>query len=173
MGKPHSPRPVKLIMGMISAHGELFEQACQQLVGRWGPVDISSSVFAFDLTDYYNAEMGTGLLRKFVSFQSLVDPQCLAACKLFTNQLETSFAQRGQRRVNLDPGYLNECQLVLASTKNYAHRIYLGEGIYAELTLQYKRKGGWQDLPWTYPDYRLAITKDFLAQVRQQYKQQL
>ncbi len=160
-------------MGMISARQELFEQTCRQLASHWGEADLSSPVSPFTHTDYYQQEMGGGLLRRFVSFKTLIDPQSLGACKLLSNKVEEFFAEEGRRRINLDPGYLNEHQLVLASSKNFAHRIYLTKGIYADLTLQYKRGCGWQDLPWTYPDYRLATTKEFFSQVRRQYRRQL
>ncbi len=174
MGQPHPSQPVKLIVGMISAQEVLFGQACRQLASHWGDIDLVSPVFPFYHTDYYQPEMGSNLLRRFVSFQKLISPDNLAACKLLSNQIEADFAdEQGKRRINLDPGYLNFHQLVLASAKNFSHRIYLKEGIYAELTLQYKKGCGWQDLPWTYPDYRLAATKEFLSQVRKQYKQQL
>ncbi len=173
MAHPHPPQAVKLVMGMISARQELFEQACHRLASCWGEVDMISPVFPFDQTNSYQPEMGDGLLRRFVSFENLIDAQNLAACKLLSNEVEEFFAEEGKRRINLDPGYLNEHQLVLASSKNFAHRIYLAKGIYADLTLQYRRGCGWQDLPWSYPDYRLAASKEFFSQVRREYRRQL
>ncbi len=173
MGQPRSPEPVKIILGMFSVHRELFEQVCRELVPHWGEVDITSELFPFEHTDYYQQEMGKHLLRRFVSFKPLIDSTCLPDYKHFSNLIEKRFAKRNKRRINLDPGYLNFYQLVLASTKNFAHRIYIGKGIFAELTLQYKKGTGWKDLPWTYPDYRDTATKDFFIQVRRRYQRQL
>lgn len=168
MATPSEPPAVKLICGMISAQKELFDQAADAMSDSFGRVDIVSEVTDFDLTDYYCDQMGRGLYRKFVSFAGLVDPGSLGRIKLRTNEIEADFTRRYNyvpRPVNLDPGYLDESKLVLASTKNYSHRIYLGQGIYAEVTLLYRRKR-WEALEWTYPDYASGRYDAFLTAAR-------
>jgi len=110
--------------------------------------------------------------RRFVTFTELIDPGELVELKLHTNALEQELAVEGKRRVNLDPGYVSLAKLVLATTKNQWHRIYLAQGIYAEVTLSYQH-GAWQPQPWTYPDYASPGYLDLLAGVRRRYKTQL
>jgi len=93
--------------------------------------------------------------------------------KLRTNELERKYSEGGRRKINLDPGYITESNLVLASTKAYNHRIYLKEGIYAEVTLIYRKKTGYEPLPWTYPDYRTRLALDFFGEVRRLYREEL
>jgi hypothetical protein len=134
-------------------------------------------VWAFDSTDYYELEMGEGLRRQFVSFEKLIDPGELAQQKLLSNELERGICYEcglppDQRRVNLDPGYLSLSKLVLATTKDYSHRLYLRDGIYAESTLHYE-DGRWMGWPWTYPDYAGGQYHEFFGQVRELYKAKL
>lgn len=125
-----------------------------------------SELLQFDFTDYYQNEMGTGLVRSWVGFEKPVMPDRLAQIKLTTNEMEQRFLdEHGNRRLNLDPGILSLHNLVLASTKDYAHRICLADGIYAELTLIY-RSGGYRALEWTYPDYQTETCGRFLAESR-------
>ena len=114
---------------------------------------MESETLPFEFTAYYTPEMGPNLLRKFVAFKKLISPERLAAAKIFTNRLEKTYTQKGKRRINLDPGILTLAKVILASTKDFSHRIYLNSGVYAEVTLLF-RKGRFEALPWTYPDYR-------------------
>jgi hypothetical protein len=153
MGKIREPVPMKLICGLLGRETG-FEKARQSLVAEFGSIDYESPFVSFDQTDYYAREMGADLSRAWVSFERLVHPGELSEVKLITNRLEMEFSgPEGHRTVNLDPGLLDESKLILASTKNYSHRIYLAQGIYAEVTLVY-RQGAFRDLAWTYPDYR-------------------
>ena len=156
MGKVKEPLPVKLVVGMISGEEGLFEQAEKKLTQEFGLVDFTSSPLPFNCTDYYKKKMQINLKRKFISFASLIDPAKIVEIKLFTNQLEENFLypHSKQRRLNLDPGYITLAKLVLATSKNFQHRIYLRKGIYAEITLRYKRGKGFTCWEWTYPDYR-------------------
>lgn len=155
---------------------EWVERAKIALKAAYGEIDAESEVYPFDYTDYYREEMGYGLQKLFISFKSLIPMDSLPQVKLFTNRLEEELGcregDRLYRRVNIDPGYLTGAKLVLASTKDYAHRIYLGQGIFAEVTLHY-RKGGFEHLDWTYPDYRTELAKRFFKRVRERYLQQL
>lgn len=172
MGKISSPAPVKLIMGVLARNQEILEKSKSDCSRILGPVDLSSEVIPFEFTTYYEEEMGAGLLRQWVSFEPLVDPAELPAIKHRTSNLEVGCAVEGKRTVNLDPGYLTESRVVLASTKDFAHRLYLGKGIYGELTLTYAR-GIFLPLEWTYPDYRILTATDFFQKVRARYREQL
>jgi len=155
---------------MLSAHAEIFGQAEERLARDFGPVDLKSEFLPFDFTNYYQPQMGGPLKRYFISFKNPIDPGELAAIKLHTNEVEAEFAALEkwpvERPVNLDPGYITPSKLVLATAKGYSHRVYLSDGIYGEVTLMW-RKGAFQDLPWTYPDYRTAAYKDFFTRVRE------
>ena len=172
MARPHPPAPVKLFVGLLSGDPDLFRRA-RQLLGRaFGAVDCESDHWPFDQTDYYAQEMGAGLQRCFLGFSPLISPDRLAEIKRTTNALEEQIAADCllpdiPRPVNIDPGYLDLTKLVLATTKDRGHRIYLGAGIYAEVTLQYAHNV-WQTLPWTYPDYTRPEYHAFFTQLRAQ-----
>ncbi len=173
VGIAREPRLVKPIIGLISSHLHLFSTVQGELEGLFGPVDAESSPFPFSSTDYYLSELGPNLKRKFLSFKSLIHPGRLAEIKVLTNQLERRFLrQEGKRRINIDPGYLESGKFVLATTKNQQHRIYLGEGIYGEVTLRFRR-GRFEPWEWTYPDYRSGSYFDFLSRARRLYLEQL
>jgi hypothetical protein len=139
---------------------------------QFGAIDVRSVPFPFTQTTYYEREMGAGLRRVYITFDALIASAELIVMKHTTNRLEAEWATAsGNRRVNLDPGYLDLAKVVLASTKDHAHRLYLGAGIYAEITLRYSRKQ-FQAWDWTYPDYRLPATRAFFERVREQYKLQ-
>jgi len=169
MARATEPAPVKLICGMVSSDTRWFAEAVERLGDRFGEADLVSDVVDFDFTHYYDAEMGSPLYRQFASFADEVAPDVLVDAKLATNAIEGDFAARSAGRpvrpINLDPGYVEPSKLVLASMKNFSHRIYLGRGVYAEVTLLYQ-KGRWTPLPWTFPDYASPRYHDFLDQVR-------
>ena len=173
MGEVKEPKPVKLFLGLLIAKLPLLPQIYEALEKELGPIELSSELIDFTYTNYYEPEMGAGLKRQFLSFRKLIAPDRLPEIKLFTNELERNFAEEGRRRVNLDPGYLTGANLVLATTKNFSHRLYLGKGIYGEVTLIFKG-GKFEPLPWTYPDYRSnlelfhEIRKKYLAQLREE-----
>ena len=173
MAQPHPPQPVKLIVGMLSRGKSLFTLAEREMQSLWGPLDVHSDTMPFTHTTYYEKEMGAPLLRKFVSFARLIEPGDLAPIKHQTNALEEQLAHTPEGRsfevtrpINLDPGYLDPGKLVLATTKNYSHRIYIGQNMYAEATLHY-HKDAWRAWPYTYPDYASGDYHDFLNQARQ------
>ena len=172
MGKSKEPLPVKLIASIFTVSGELLEEAKVRLSQEFGPIDYESELLPFDHTTYYAAEFGENLKRKFVSFAELVHPGKLAEIKLLTNALEMEWAFGGKRRINIDPGYVSHSKLVLATTKNHAHRIYLGQGIYAEVTLHF-RDGTFRAWPWTYPDYASPPLIAIFNHIRGLYVKQL
>jgi hypothetical protein len=170
MGVPHSPTPVLLIVAASSRYDDALVWGRHQAEREFGPNAAVSDAFDFTETNYYAAEMGEGLKKQFWAFANPIDPGRLAAIKLATNLWEAEYAGARQhpepRPLNLDPGYVTLAKLVLASTKDHAHRVYLADGIYAEVTLSY-RGGSWQPFEWTYPDYRRADFQAFFAQCRE------
>ncbi|MFH0800986.1 MAG: DUF4416 family protein [bacterium] len=173
MGKIFKQTPVKLVLGMLSTGEDIFRRAEKLFSEEFGPLDFESPIITFVWTDYYREEMGESLLRKFVSFGRLVEPERLPSIKIFSNSIESRLGcQDGRRKINLDPGYITEAKLVLASTKDHQHRIYLGDGIFAEVTLRFVR-GKYQPWEWTYPDYRSEEYAPIFLQIRNIYRQQL
>ncbi len=171
MATPKPPEPVTLIIGMLSSDLELLAAAEAKLASLYGRVDLRSPTIDFNFTDYYEPEMGPHLKRRLISFADRINPGELAAIKVRTNELEQEFAQAERpvpRPVNLDPGYICGSKLVLASAKDRAQRIYLGQGIYAEITLDY-RKGRFVPVETTYPDYRSREYIEFFAEVRRRH----
>lgn len=166
-------KKVKLLMSLIYSDDSAFFSAVSDLTERYGIIDFASKEMPFTYTDYYEKEMGPGLRRRFLTFSKLIFPDEIVACKLFTMEIEKKYIkQDGGRRVNIDPGILSLERVVLASRKNFVHRIYLGNGIYADLTLIFK-KGTFRALEWTYPDYRSEEIINMLNRIRELYKFQI
>jgi hypothetical protein len=171
--KPFSP--VKLICGVIFSSQNALVLTEERLTHLYGPIDFSSTSFAFDLTDYYEKQMGKNLRRKFLSFERLIDPENLSEIKLGTNRLEKEIQlslKTSLRAVNIDPGYLTSSALIMATAKNFAHRVPLKKGIYAHLELLLTRKEA-RSLDWTYPDFKRAEYQDFFLRIRRIYLSQL
>ncbi|MDR2427604.1 MAG: DUF4416 family protein [Endomicrobium sp.] len=159
------PKQVKLFCGIISADEEIKLKSFDFLKKKLGEIDLTSKVVPFDFSSYYNTEMGNNLKRFWISFEKLVLSSELASIKVFTNSIEDSFALDNKRRINIDPGYITPANVILATTKDYSHRIYLEKGIYGEVTTIYQ-KNGYIKLPWSYPDYLSQIAVDFLLKAR-------
>lgn len=171
MAIAQEPQKVKLTIGFIA--GKEFLDAAVRLVKRkFGGMDFQSDVLEFEHTDYYFEEMGRPLYRQFISFRKLIFPSELWKIKKWTNKLEMKFKKDGRRQVNIDPGYLNFSRLVLASAKDFSHRIYLNKGIFAEITLLF-RDGEYRTLPWTFPDYSTETYRDIFKQIRMIYAGQI
>jgi len=171
MSRPKEPEDVKLIISIFSPYKELIEKVLEEeLRNRFGDWDWISPELFFDKSRYYEKEMGWPLYRRFVSFKKLIRPDSLVFIKLYTNEIEERYSEQGKRKINIDPGYISLERLVLATGKNYAHRIYLSHGIYADLTLIYRGKS-FVPLEWTYPDYKEMIP--LFNEVREIYKKQL
>ncbi len=165
--------PVKAIIGVLTAEPAILPTVYKRLTDQFGALDYTSELLPFTSTDYYEIEMGPGIQRQFISFKNLIDAGTLAGKKLWTNQVEQEFAEgnTSRRRVNLDVGYICMAKLVLASTKDHAHRIYLKDGIYAEITLRYYRKT-FHPWEWTYPDYRSPTYITIFNHIRTIYREQ-
>ena len=170
------PKPVKLISGILACDDRCLAMARNGLESAIGAIDLVSDIWPFEQTTYYADEIGPRILRQFVSFAQLIDPGELADIKHRTNALEQGLAKSlalpVPRPVNLDPGIIEPSKLVLATTKNYSHRIYIGKQMYAEVTLVYD-KGDWRPLPYTYPDYRSPQYFEFFSKVRGRLLEQL
>jgi hypothetical protein len=172
MSHPHEPDPVKLIASLFSPDKEFIERATGELSGAFGPVDWTSPELLFDRTKYYAKEMGWPLHRRFISFNTLVPADHLVEIKLKTNEIEKQYLHDEKRKVNIDPGYISAERLVLATGKNYVHRIYLSKGVFADLTLIFHR-GSFSELKWTYPDYRDPEIIGYFNEVRRKYISEL
>ena len=172
MSEPKIPDPVKLISSIFSGDNVLVGEAIRRLSRKFGTIDFVSEYMSFEYTGYYAKEMGDSLVRRFISFEDLVDPASLPDIKLYTNGIEKELSKGEKREVNIDPGYLCEAHLVLATGKKYTHRPYLRDGIYADLTLIY-REGAFRPLEWTYPDYAGSEIINALVPIRRQYLMKL
>ena len=172
MGRITKPKKVKLICGLIYAPAINLARVFKILTQTFSPLDFESEAIPFNFTNYYQKEMGKNLRRKFVTFRDLIEPDKLKRAKSLTNQIEAKFLSRGGRTINLDPGYVDTARLVLATTKDYSHRIYLGGGIFAEVTLDY-RNGAFMPREWTYPDYETGEYIKIFNQIREIYAQQI
>ena len=169
MGSVRPPAKVKLIVGLLAGDEAVFAAARAALERYYGSVDFESGIFDFIHTDYYRDEMGEGLKRMFLGFKKLLDPAVAYKVKPRTNRIEAAFSKNGKRAVNIDPGYLNLSRVVLFSTKDYSHRIYIRDGIFAECTLCYRDKD-FNPWPWTYPDYKTRPYRDAFVSLRDIYK---
>lgn len=174
MGQIEQPKPVLLIAAVTSRNADAFDWTVDRTESHWGPVALKSPIFDFTETGFYTESMGTNLKKQFFAFENLFDSGQIAQTKHVSNELEASYASQSdhpeQRPVNIDPGYITEAKLVLVTTKDRDHRIYLEQGIYAEVTLFYRSKQ-WQGSRWTYPDYQREDFQEFFTQCRLHLRQ--
>ena len=172
MSAPKEADDVKLVVSLFSPEEKILEEVTLKLRRMFGPSDWMSPPLFFDRTRYYEKEMGWPLHRRFLSFTDLIRPEAIVDIKLQTNKLEKGYLQEGKRRVNIDPGYVALERLVLATGKNYRHRMYLSKGIYADLTLVFHQRS-FQTLAWTYRDYADSVVIGHFNSIRENYKNQL
>lgn len=172
MGRIKKHALVKLIVGFIFNSHDHFIVAKDILEKKFGKIDFESQVLPFVHTDYYKKEFGEDLKRKFVSFRQLVTAESLPKIKIFTNRIEHKLSKENKRQVNIDPGYIDLSKLILVTTKDYKHRIYLNNGIFAEVTIFYKN-GTFIAWDWTYPDYKTDEYITIFNRIRQIYAQQI
>lgn len=173
--RPREADRVKLFASVFTNEPELFTEVIKRLAAQFGPLDMLSEPFDFTDTDYYAQEFGTSIKRRICSFETLIEQDAIAAIKIFTNGAEDLFLMpdgTGKRRVNIDPGYVALPRVVLASCKEFSHRVYVGSGVYADLTLRYVGNG-YQTLPWTYPDYKGPRILSLITQMRNRYALQI
>ncbi|MDR0306744.1 MAG: DUF4416 family protein [Chitinispirillales bacterium] len=165
MGIIQKPLETKLFAAVMYAQPFDLQSCLRQLVSSYGEIERFYGPLFFSWSDYYEGEMGCNLLKYYAVFKEPFDRSRLAAVKNHTNELEKIFSQDGKRVVNIDPGYLAKDKLVLASTKDFYHRLYLGDGIFGEVTLHF-RKGIFRYFSWTYPDYQEPTFLEFLKTAR-------
>ena len=170
MGAVYEFEKEKLIVGVIYHDKETLDAAMKILTDEFGEIDLVSEEFSFskEFSTYYDEEIGGEGLRRIYSFKETIDPSRQAEIKIRTNEIEAQFSKDGNRKINLDPGFINHGRLLLATTKATGFRIPLKDGIYTELTLFWAR-GGWQKLPWTYRDYQSERVQKFITEVRRTY----
>ena len=168
MAEVAAVRQVQLLAGVLIGDKELLGDVERALEDRFSPIDARSQACPFDLTGYYEEEMGRGLARVLYSFRDLVRPEAIVEIKLATNAVEKYFAYSGRRRVNIDPGYMDFHKIVLASAKFLGQKIHIANGIYADPTLYYDK--GWKAYPWCFPDFKDGRYNEFLCRVRSAYK---
>src|ERR1043166_6856023 len=170
MKKFDIPPPAKLVCGLLYKEERWLNQAISDLRTEFGSSDFVSNVLPFHYTDYYFEEMGRPLFRVFISFEKLINPENLSVIKIFTNSLEEKYAGGADapRVINVDPGYLTAASFILATSKNYAHRIYLGKGVFAQQEFLFQRNRT-TTLDWTYPDYRSLEYQEIFRKIRNLY----
>ena len=170
MGAVLDFEPEKLIMGVIYNDKDVLEKAIKMLNEAFGEFDGMCEEFSFseEFSNYYDEELGGEGRRRIYSFKKLVDPSLQAEIKEKTNEFERLLSVDGNRKINLDPGFINHGRLMLATTKPQGFRIPLKNGIYTELTLFYAR-GGWHKFPWSYRDYQSERVQKFITEVRKNY----
>ncbi|MCD6516931.1 MAG: DUF4416 family protein [Candidatus Aminicenantes bacterium] len=176
MAEPKSFKKRKLIIGIMAGEPEVFSMAQEELGNLFGSIDMESNFFPFTYTDYYSKQMGgASLMRKFISFDTLVDPETLSEIKITTNRIEEKIRidlQSPHRIVNIDPGVINDSSLIMATVKDFAHRIPLQKGIYGHLELLFG-KNEVRILDWTYPDFRKETYHSFFLDARKKYLDQI
>lgn len=169
MGEISKPQPVMLIAAITSRYESAIDWSIEKAVGQWGAVSLQSPLFDFNETGFYEKTMGADLKKRLVAFERLIDPEQVATAKVTSNLWEHEFKEQSgaaeDRPVNIDPGYITQAKLVLATTKNRDHRIYLQHGIFAEITLHFQ-SGKWQKSRWTYADYQRDDFQQFFTQCR-------
>jgi hypothetical protein len=170
--KPIQPNPVKLFLGILYSDEEPLERAKELLREKYGRIDYESDPLEFTVTDYYVPEMGSPIHRTFISHEPLIQPNDIARIKLETNTIEDTLAPDRMRKVNLDPGYMDPCKVILASAKYNGPKVYLDHGIYADPTLFYE-KGSFHPYPWSFPDFKTGQYNHAFLRIRELYKAQL
>ncbi len=165
MGKPEHSEPVLLFAGILYNDENCLNAAKKTLIENYGNCILETPSFHWNYSEYYNKEFGSNIMRTFMFFEKLISPEQIIEIKLKTNQIEESFSGNNKRKINIDPGYLTLANVVLATTKNYSHRIYLGKGIYGEVTLIYKNNT-YSPYIFTYQDYQEPKTVEMFLEAR-------
>ncbi len=161
--------PVQPVLAVLFRDSTLLEPVRDKVDSHWGPMEYQSDPIPFNVTDYYRDEFGEDLKRSIWSFEEQMDASHLVRRKKEAESVEQRFARNGDRRVNLDPGYIDPAKLVLASGKENGQKIYLDKGVFADIILFYE-KGEWKPMPWTFPDFRDGRYDEALTRIRTQWK---
>lgn len=172
MSKLEKPCPARFFTGLIFRENAKIMDCIHYLKTEFGELIFESESFDFNSTKYYQPEMGEYLKRKFIFFGYLIERNEIIERKIIANKIEDKFSTDGQRSINIDPGYIAPEHLILATGKGYSHRAYLGEGVYAELTLAFE-KNRIRTFDWTYPDYKVKNIQDMFSEQRKNYLTEL
>lgn len=176
LGEITKHNPVLLVAAVTSRYEHALDWTAQQTTAQWGELVFESPVFDFTETSFYTKSMGTSLKKQFLAFETLIDPGSIAPTKIQSNQWEQTYADQNDhpedRPLNIDPGYISEAKLVLVTTKDRDHRLYLEKGIFAEVTL-YFHSGQWRSSRWTYPDYQREDFQAFFTKCRNHLRGQI
>jgi hypothetical protein len=172
LARPQGADPVKLFVAALWTDAAVLQNAISELSARWGDIDFTGADRSFDMTDYYEPEMGRRLNRRLISFTALAPPDCICEAKYFCNDVEDRLAGEKGRLINLDVGYLDHNKIVLASFKGAGQKIYLKDGVWADLVARY-REGLYRPFEWTFPDFRDGRYDHELVAIRQIYMRQL
>ncbi len=172
MGRELPHNKVKLVIPVLYSDEIILSMANERLKALFGETDYESAVLPFTYTEYYREEMGSPIKRIFYSFKNLIKIPDLVPIKKTTNGVEIMLEREGKRKINLDPGYMELGKFVLATTKDQQHRLYMGEGIYEEITLFFRGRE-WKHWEWTYPDYRSTEYREILLKIRSLYRNQI
>jgi hypothetical protein len=172
VAKPQAADPVKLFVAVLWTEPDSLQSAMKSLRSKWGETDFEGSDYPFDMTDYYESEMGGKLKRRLTSFRDLVPPDCLSSAKHICNDIEDRLSGEKGRYVNLDIGYLDHNKIVLASFKGAGQKIYLADGVWADMVARYRGRR-YCPFEWTFPDFRDGRYDHELVQIRQIYLNQL
>jgi len=172
MARPYNVEPVKLFVAVLYAREDALRTAYGLMESAWGGMDFIGADHPFNLTDYYEPEMGKNLLRRLISFRELFPPERLGEAKHIANDIEDKSAGENGRLVNLDVGYMDLNKVVLASFKGAGQKIYLGGGVWADMTARY-RGGRYQPFEWTFPDFRDGRYDTELKTIREIYRAEL
>lgn len=156
----------KLIMALMYKDKGILDKVKKELVNMFGSIEDESAEYRFNFTDYYKKEMGSLLLKRFISFKRLIKREKLAEIRLKTAEIERRFAKKGKRKINIDPGYVTKNAVFMASVKERAHKVYIGKGVFVDMNLILKRKGAFF-FHWTFPDYKIASNQEFFHRVRE------
>ena len=168
MGALLEQKSVKMVVSIIYREDSFLYEAETTLVEKYGEIEDLKEIFYFDFTDYYEKEFGKDLKRKLICFKKPIGPEFLSKIKHYTNEVEKKLKNNNNRTVNIDPGYITEAKLVLFTTKDYSHRVYIGDNIFAEVTLHFQNNS-FRAWPWTYPDYSSNALVDYFNKVRSLY----
>ncbi|MBI4140992.1 DUF4416 family protein [Candidatus Woesearchaeota archaeon] len=168
MAREQPAPPAKLVMGIMYADDHIFARTTYTLIQKFGPIQLNGPTIPFAFTKYYEEEMGASLKKTYIAFMQTIQRESLPSIKQFTNTIEQRFSREGKRTVNIDPGYVTEHQLVLASAKEHPYRVYLNDGIYAQLILVYTKQG-WVSVEKTFADYQQKEVQEFLTNVRKTF----
>lgn len=169
MGIPHPPEKALLFLALLFSSQEVIDSSLPVFGERFGDIIYASPESAWSHSQYYDRELGTPVFRRFIFFGSLFDASRLPEIKLETNRLEAIFSKNGKRTINIDPGYITSSKVVLASAKDYSHRLYLGKGIYGEVALYYQGNR-FHPMSYTYQDYREPKGLDMFEKARKDLK---